>query len=234
MEFDDIKDMLITDFTITRSQIQASEEWHVRISLTLTLSIVTAAVALTAIGPTKVGVNKPLLFGLVNLIVIAQLAFLLNYHFYYLQLWANYVALIESKIQLLYDGCNIIEFENRFAPLYFYQRKRGSQKPSKVKLLKRIVDLFHRNANRTLVLLIHLPSLAVYGYGTCVFAQQFTCLWEVLASYVAFSLLILLLLGLFLTMKKTSQYAELEKAKKDSVDEFHKWLAGHHQIIESK
>lgn len=196
----EFKDILISDFTITRAQIRASEEWHVKISLTFTISVILMTGALLKIDPDKVAINKPGLFGLINLVVIAQISFLLKYHFFYIQLWTKYVVLIESKIKLLFRGCDLIEFESVFAPLYFKSF-----------------------TNKLLTLFIHLPSLAIYGYGTYRFSEQFDNYYFKAGGYGLFVVLIAILL-IFYIKSPESLIKKFEEKKEASKTNFSEWL----------
>ncbi|MBI2355516.1 MAG: hypothetical protein HYV06_10925 [Deltaproteobacteria bacterium] len=211
MEFKDIKDILISDFTVTRSQIRASEEWHVKISLIFTLSVVTATVALITIDSAKLIIDKPWLFGFINLIIVAQLALLLNYHFLYLQLWTSYLELIETKLKILLNNGSLIEFESNFAPIYFHHKSKGPY------------DVIKRLPNRILIVLIHLPSLTIYAYGTYQLSQQFAHYYRILSYGVFCSFLIFLFICNSFVFR--SQGKVLKKTKQDSIYMFTEWLS---------
>lgn len=230
MQFEDVKDVLLADLDVARSQARASEEWHVRVSLIFTLTIITATFAIFAIN-TNVGPFKPeILFGLINFVILAQFAFLINYHFIYLQLWAKYVYLIEKKIQLLFDRCKIIEFETEIAHLHFYRAGFANLPSGGEQAGGSLLKLIPTNINTFLIFVIHLPSIVIYIAGTYFLANAACNLPLTVMVVFTYSILILILIMIYLKIGRSRRDYALKQRIEDSVSDFESWLIDHELI----
>lgn len=211
MRFEDIKDILIKEYDLSRSQIRASEEWHVKISLIYTISIFVAASGIISLDKTQVlaNFNKDYLFVFINLLVLAQFSFLLNYHIFYIILWGKYTELLEEKINVLYESNGLLEFESHFSPIYFAQ--------------KNLKNRFSKYTNQLLVILIHAPSIFVYFSGLLVI-YNINSNKTIEYSLVILGIIAFFILGFLYFIQTNAVKTNLENAKKESINNFKDWL----------
>jgi len=202
-DVEDVKDVLLQDLELSRAQIRASEEWHVKVSLIFTLSIAATSFAVLTGDPKRLLAIYPWLLVFIGLLVLAQLSLVLNYHFFYILLWGNYVELVERKINALFQQGNLLEFETRYSPLYFATKTSGLGFGGRVLRL---------SPNRIFIVMIHLPSVAMYAFcakGVADHASSFYC-----AKFVYFlfavPLLALALLYVYSLRMKTDVFETLE------------------------